>query len=59
MNNKVRFTTNLDSELLRKIKIYAVVQGKNLNDLIEENFRELIKKDLCFYSEDRKDSNIK
>lgn len=47
---KVRFTTNLDKELLYKIKIYAVKENKFLNEIIEEHFAYLLE-------EQKKESN--
>lgn len=39
---KVRFTTNLDKELLYKIKVYAAKENKFLNEIIEEHFIYLL-----------------
>ena len=36
MKKKVKFTTNLDEKLLKKIKIRAVEKGKNVNEILEE-----------------------
>jgi len=30
------YTTTVDEELLKQAKIYAVIHGKNTNDIIEE-----------------------
>lgn len=30
-----KFTTNLDSELIKLLKIHAIVNGKNANEIIE------------------------
>ena len=41
---KVRFTTNIDEELLKKIKVKAIEVGKNVNEIIEELLREYLKR---------------
>lgn len=41
---KVRFTTNIDKELLKKIKVKAIEEGKNVNEIIEELLREYLKR---------------
>ena len=41
---KVKFTTNIDEELLKKIKALAIEQGKNVNEIIEELFQEYLKR---------------
>lgn len=41
--SKIKFTTTIDIELLKVLKIEAVKQGKNVNELIEE----LIKSTYC------------
>lgn len=41
---KVRFTTNIDEELLRKIKVRAIEEGKNVNEIMEELFEEYLKR---------------
>lgn len=35
-NKKVKFTTTIDEQLLKEIKIKAVKEDKNVNDIIEE-----------------------
>jgi len=34
--SREKFTTNLDSDLIKKIKILAIENGRGANDLIEE-----------------------
>lgn len=41
---KVRFTTNIDEELLKKIKIKSIEEGKNVNEIIEELLRKYLKR---------------
>ncbi len=33
---RVKFTTNIDEELLKRIKIKAIKEGRNVNEIIEE-----------------------
>lgn len=33
---KIKFTTNIDEELLKRIKIKAIKEGRNVNEIIEE-----------------------
>lgn len=37
---RVQFTTTIDENLLKKVKHEAVERGINVNDLLEEIFRE-------------------
>lgn len=41
---KVKFTTNIDEELLKKIKVRAIKEGKNVNEIIEELLEEYLKR---------------
>ena len=41
---KVRFTTTIDEELLKKIKVKSIEEGKNVNEIIEELLREYLKR---------------
>ena len=41
---KVRFTTTIDEELLKKIKVKAIEEGKNVNEIIEELLKEYLKR---------------
>lgn len=41
---KVKFTTNIDEELLKRIKIRAIEQRKNVNEIIERLFEEYLKR---------------
>ncbi len=43
-NKKVKFTTTIDEELLKKIKVLAIEEGKNVNEIIEELFEEYLKR---------------
>lgn len=41
---KVKFTTNIDEELLKKIKIKSIEEGKNVNEIIEKLLQEYLKR---------------
>jgi len=41
---KVKFTTNIDEELLKKIKVLAIEEGRNVNEIIEELLRKYLKR---------------
>ena len=43
-NKKVKFTTNIDERLLKKIKVRAIEEGKNVNEIIEELLEEYLKR---------------
>ena len=43
-NKKVKFTTTIDEELLKKIKIKSIEEEKNVNEIIEELFVEYLKR---------------
>ncbi len=42
---KVVFTTTLDEGLLKTIKVRAIQEGKNVNEIIEKLFQEYLKKE--------------
>ena len=42
-NKKVIFTTTIDEELLKKIKVRAIEEGKNVNEIIEKLLQEYLK----------------
>ena len=44
MSEKERFTTNLDGEVLRRVRILAINTRCSTNKLIEEALRDLLKK---------------
>ncbi len=44
MSERDRFTTTLNSELLRKIKILAINEKQPTNQLLEEAIKDLLKK---------------
>ena len=41
---KVKFTTNIDEELLKEIKARAIEEGRNVNEIIEELLQEYLKR---------------
>lgn len=41
---RVKFTTNIDEELLKKVKIVAVEKGLNVNDIIENLLKDYLEK---------------
>ncbi len=43
-NKKVKFTTNIDEGLLKKIKVRAIEEGKNVNEIIEELLRKYLER---------------
>lgn len=43
-NKKARFTTTIDEGLLKKIKVKAIEEGKNVNEIIEELLRKYLKR---------------
>ena len=42
--NRRPYNTTLNSELMKKMKILAAMQGKRYNDIKEEAMRDLLKK---------------
>ncbi len=56
---KVKFTTNIDKELLTKIKLVAVEKGLNVNEIIESQLEKYLENDkeeermLYSFSEER------
>jgi len=42
---KVKFTTNIDKELLTKIKLVAVEKGLNVNEIIESQLEKYLEND--------------
>lgn len=42
---KVKFTTNIDKELLKQVKIKAVKEDVHLNRIIEKTFGEFLKEE--------------
>lgn len=41
---KVRFTTTINEELLKKIKVRAIEERKGVNEIMEELFEEYLKR---------------
>lgn len=41
---KIKFTTNIDKELLQEIKIRALKENKNVNEIIEILFKDYLEK---------------
>ena len=41
---KVVFTTTLDEGLIKKIKVRAIEEGKNVNEIIEKLLQEYLKR---------------
>lgn len=39
---KVKFTTNINEELLKKVKMAAIKEGRNVNDIIEEQLEKYL-----------------
>lgn len=44
MGDKAPFRTTLDPELIKQLKILAIKQDRNVNDILEEIIREYIDK---------------
>ena len=41
---KVKFTTNIDEGLLKRTKVRAIEEGKNVNEIIEELLRKYLER---------------
>ena len=41
---RVKFTTNLNEDLLKQIKVYAIQNNVNVNDIIEQLFFRMLEK---------------
>ena len=41
---RVTFSTNLDQDLIKDLKIEAIHQGKNVNEILEEIIKEYLEK---------------
>lgn len=41
---KQKFTTTLDSELLKQVKIKAIEEGRSVSDLLEEMIKKYLEK---------------
>ena len=39
---KVKFTTNINEELLKEVKMTAIKEGRNVNEIIEEQLRKYL-----------------
>lgn len=39
---KVKFTTNINEELLKEVKMAAIKEGRNVNDIIEEQLEKYL-----------------
>ncbi len=39
---KVKFTTNINEELLKKVKMATIKEGRNVNDIIEEQLEKYL-----------------
>ena len=44
MSKRKTYCTNLDTELMREIRVLSALQVKRQNDLIEEAIKDLLKK---------------
>ncbi|MCB2300428.1 hypothetical protein [Clostridium tagluense] len=44
MADRVQFTTNLDKDLLQQIKIKALVETRNVNEILEQLIKEYLEK---------------
>lgn len=51
---KVKFTTNIDKKLLEEIKIKAIKEGKNVNEIIENQLKKYLEeKDMTINNKER------
>jgi len=39
---KVKFTTNINEELLKEVKMVAIKEGRNVNEIIEEQLEKYL-----------------
>lgn len=42
---RVKFTTNIDEELLKKIKMVAIEKNLNVNEIIEKLLKDYLKEE--------------
>ena len=44
VEGKARFTLRLEEELIKRIKIQAIKEDRNVNDIVEELIKDYLKK---------------
>ncbi|MFZ5968404.1 MAG: ribbon-helix-helix domain-containing protein [Bacillota bacterium] len=42
--SRIKFATSIDEDLLKQLKVFAVLNDKNINELLEEAIDDLLKK---------------